>query len=411
MENNTHENLCENVKLMWCKYGSVVIGTTNNFYNVADKQISGGSNKIMAFDLDDTIIKTKSGKFPISADDWLFCFDKKKIEQYKFIVIFTNQLNIKKQPKRYDAFKSKIINIISLLNCEVQIFISTEDDKFRKPSDILFLLFKQKMKMAININIRINFDITYVGDAYTENNYSDLEFAINSKIKFMCPLHFADEKSGLTNCLGNHINNPPNFGIQLISEGINYDKNIMKIFKRIEIFSDIENKSMVILKGRPSSGKSYVANYFKLFGYYVIGIDTNDELINCNKLEDQTDNKIKNEIINNKYGIVIDGCNVDNLFVNSLIEIGQSNNYKCSIIEILNDTCMCRWYSIFNEKIIPGGKKRYSKEIFSIYAKKQVNNKTKLNDNNCHYIQFYNYPNLIYLKRSNNYEKFIKYNM
>lgn len=70
------------------------------------------SNKIAAYDLDNTIIKTVSGNvFPKSIDDWQLSFSSvsKKLEQLHAagfkIVIFTNQAGIGMGKTKIDDFK------------------------------------------------------------------------------------------------------------------------------------------------------------------------------------------------------------------------------------------------------------------------------------------------------------------
>ena len=72
-------------------------------------------NKIAAFDLDYTLIQTKSGRrFPKDKDDWKLMFpnisDKlKKLEGYS-IVVFTNQKNIEKR-MGLNAFRERCADI------------------------------------------------------------------------------------------------------------------------------------------------------------------------------------------------------------------------------------------------------------------------------------------------------------
>ena len=110
---------------MWSKIDNSLLIYKSN-YNFNQK------HKIIAFDLDDTIIKTKSKKkFPIDKNDWIFKYNsnKKLIDEFNKgdtnIIIFTNQSSITK--KGYDKqieddIKYKIENIINQLNIPIMVF-------------------------------------------------------------------------------------------------------------------------------------------------------------------------------------------------------------------------------------------------------------------------------------------------
>ena len=154
-------------------------------------------SKIAAFDLDNTIIKTKSGKvFPQNKDDWKLMNKYVKSTLYKYynncykIVIFTNQLGIKKGKIKKEDFIEKINNIHTELNIDFDIFISTEDNKFRKPMIGMWNLFNELY--PVKIDLKKSF---YCGDAAgrIENwlpgkkkdfDEVDINFAYNIGINF-----------------------------------------------------------------------------------------------------------------------------------------------------------------------------------------------------------------------------------
>lgn len=97
--------------------------------------------QIAGFDLDGTLIITKSGaRFPKGAEDWRFAFPEvpKKLrafntDKYK-IVIFTNQAGIGLGKLKINEFKPKIEKIICELDIPVQVFVSTGKGVYRKPA-------------------------------------------------------------------------------------------------------------------------------------------------------------------------------------------------------------------------------------------------------------------------------------
>lgn len=420
--------------IKWIEYESVVIGTTNKFYSTAINQLTNTNTNneplkkfIVLFDLDNTIIESKSGKFPINSDDWKFCLNVNLLNKFAYIVIFTNQLNIKNQPKRFANFKQKIENIVTKIKPEVQIFISTEDDKFRKPSSLLYTLFDRKLQRKLELNNKDHYQQSqqniirlFIGDSCTKFNSTDLKFALNSKLTFLCPLHFEmifnDEtpdnifvncgcliSSDNSNNQLAHLKEPDNLGKILFEKN---DGSINNIILEIEGKYGVYHKQnkdsriMIMLVGMPSSGKSYIANQFEHFGYKVFNGNTMDELLNKESHLTQLiefekyleTTKIKN------CGVIIDRCNSLKKERSEYIKIANRFNCKCICLKILNDTCMCKLYNYFNERINKGIK-RYPKKVFSQYFKLLESNKLTQNEGFVEIIQTWNYPNKILLFR------------
>lgn len=91
--------------------------------------------------MDGTIIVTKSGKkFPRDNDDWKINFNEVvstikqlSLKDYK-IVIFTNQKGLGKHYSNVIPFQKKVENIIGLINIPIQVFVSIDNDIYRKPA-------------------------------------------------------------------------------------------------------------------------------------------------------------------------------------------------------------------------------------------------------------------------------------
>jgi len=143
-------------------------------------------NKIAAFDLDHTLIQPKNNKiFPKDKDDWewkcnildvLTLLDKNDWS----IVIFTNQLGVKRGTITKDdlLFKFKNIHISSKLN--ITFIASINNNYFRKPFPGMWeYIFKKKTFHSV----------FYCGDAFDPNHTklkaSDLKFALNLNIPFI----------------------------------------------------------------------------------------------------------------------------------------------------------------------------------------------------------------------------------
>lgn len=113
------------------------------------------SDKVAAYDMDGTLIKTKSGNvFPKTIDDWQIAFPEvpgklKSLFKNGFkIVIFTNQAGISKGKLKIDDFKTKIEALQSKLNVPLQVFISTGKGEYRKPLTGMW----DKMCQLVSIN-------------------------------------------------------------------------------------------------------------------------------------------------------------------------------------------------------------------------------------------------------------------
>ena len=150
-----------------------------------------------SFDMDDTIITRKSGaKFPKDADDWILLNDKvaPKIKElyndgYK-IVIFTNQAGIQKGKTRASDIKKKVQNIAKELDIEMQVFVASHEDEYRKPGTKMWdsllnnndgvKIFKEKSFFCGDAAGRKNGKVKDFSD-------SDLKFALNVGIQFKTP--------------------------------------------------------------------------------------------------------------------------------------------------------------------------------------------------------------------------------
>jgi len=220
----------------WIIDKDYLIGTTKKF---------SFKSKLTSFDLDGTLIDTKSGsKYPLNKDDWKI---KKNVLQ-KFpnnSIIFSNQGFIINHEKYKYIIMKKINNIINILNKEVKIFIAISP-LYRKPLPTMFFKFV----------IKYSYNGFYCGDMDT-----DYKFALNCNIDFITPEQFF-----LNN--NNKINK------------IKYP-NIFKPLKNKFTFIP-QDKELIVLIGLHGSGKTYIANILKK------NYDYND-----NQIIDNTNHTIK----------------------------------------------------------------------------------------------------------------------
>lgn len=219
-----------------------------NFYSSINPTIK---YSITSFDLDYTIIKTKSGNiFPKDKNDWVLWDEqvKKKFTEISkipnnLIVIFSNQKGVGSGNKKFttvNEFKQKINDIHKLLSVDFIFVASLEDDIYRKPRPGMFDFIQNKLSIKINKKNSI-----YVGDMAGRPNDkydTDLKFALNLKIKFMTPEEY--------------FLNEPNNKIKLSGYLLNNNSLNTKLSIKPE------SNQMIIISGYPGSGKSHLAEKF-----------------------------------------------------------------------------------------------------------------------------------------------------
>lgn len=146
------------------------------------------SNKVLALDLDNTLVRTRKGKFFKDANDYAFLpnriFVLKKYIQHGYtIAIFTNQKYTKDKLKMAIERKNNIL--VDLLNEGINpwMYISTLDDNYRKPNIGMWDLFTQNIDVDTENSI-------FVGDAAgrpQDFSDSDIMFAKNIGLRFFTP--------------------------------------------------------------------------------------------------------------------------------------------------------------------------------------------------------------------------------
>jgi DNA 3'-phosphatase len=175
-------------------------------YDKEKKEMKDKSIQVAAFDLDGTLIVTKSGKkFSQDATDWKF-FDrlnklKSKLETLisqpditTKIVIFSNQNGVTKGYATIDQIHTKVENILEQLQIPCSVYLSMKDDLMRKPRTGAWQMFMSRQRQ---IDFTKSF---YCGDAagrpksgslrVKDFASTDYKFALNIGIQFYTPEQF-----------------------------------------------------------------------------------------------------------------------------------------------------------------------------------------------------------------------------
>ena len=128
----------------WSHEGTVLVKAYNNYK---------GGDKLLAFDLDDTLISPQDKKkFGKNSNDWKFWTDKEKIDKklkeyeekgYVFAIL-SNQNGIEAGHTTEEIFTKKIDKIFEQINYPFIVIAAKSKDYYRKPSIGMIELLESK---------------------------------------------------------------------------------------------------------------------------------------------------------------------------------------------------------------------------------------------------------------------------
>lgn len=308
--------------------------------------------RIAAFDLDNTLIKTKSGNtFSISPDDWDFMFNVVETlvdlsEEY-IIIIFTNQLGISTGKNTLDEFQQKLSQVIKQLPIITTVCIATAKDVYRKPFTGMWTFVRgllAQMKIT-EVDLDNSF---YVGDALGRPNdfsNSDLCFAKNIGLPVKSPEEFFENKPTVIPPL-----NPLN-----IQTG-NFQQYMNSLFK----FDTIP--VLMIMVGPPASGKSSIARY--------LSSNNNFKIINQDTLKTLKKCICQTKLyISSNESVIIDNTNPSLETRKLFIELAR-NNYKVICCKMITDIDVCKHLNNARYDLSGGKEKLIPALCYNIYKSK-----------------------------------------
>jgi bifunctional polynucleotide phosphatase/kinase len=184
----------------WTRFGSLLIRSAPSCANA-------NSKRVFLFDLDSTLIVTKSGNtFAKSAADWAW-FDESvplKLQELHRsgvrLVIVTNQAGIHARGRQFSEKKAatlmtKIDDVVAASGVPLLVFVATTNDAFRKPNREIWDLFvRDHCEAGVDVA-----ECAFVGDAAGRKagwngagakrdfSNSDRQFAANCGLPFHTP--------------------------------------------------------------------------------------------------------------------------------------------------------------------------------------------------------------------------------
>ena len=239
------------------------------------------TSEIVGFDMDSTLIDTKSGKvFATSRSDWKWLMPevpttlKGLHKDGKRVVIFTNQNGINGS-KGWDESKAtmirgKIDDLAKELGIPLFAFIATSDDTYRKPSTGMWDFMVKQLNGGTSPNLD---KCLYVGDAAgrppnwepgRKKDFScgDRKFAHNVAVDFKTPEEFFQKAKPVPFDWDGAIDpRSYKFAAQVADDGASSFHSA--------------HKEIVVFCGFPGAGKStFAKRYFLPHGYVHVNRDT-----------------------------------------------------------------------------------------------------------------------------------------
>ncbi|KAL3674030.1 hypothetical protein V7S43_001713 [Phytophthora oleae] len=291
--------------------------------------------KIAGFDLDGTLIATKSGKkFAKDKNDWkLFhpTLVKEKLAELASdgftLTIFSNQNGIAKGHITAAQVQSKLEAIVKQLKLPMLVFLGTENDAMRKPR---LGAWKEMVKLlsAKGEEVIDKAGSFYCGDAAGRPKITgrakdfaatDYKFALNLGIRFFTPEDlFLRSKQRI------HTR-PDTWELGFDPKSITLNESTEPLLNPPSAQAAKTDQELVVLVGPPASGKSFFAKAY-LSSYVVVSQDELRTAANCKKK--------CIEAIEQKKSVVIDNTNRDPRTRKEWIAIAKEKNLPVRCFEM-----------------------------------------------------------------------------
>lgn len=355
----------------------------------------GTAVRVAAFDLDSTLITTKSrAKFPKTAQDWKLYSPRVATmlatlaEENHVLVIFTNQAGVSNGRINETFIKSRLEGILSAVKVDMGVLVATSKDNYRKPGTGMWDVFVQLLGGIDKIDLKNSF---YVGDAAgraarpgagADFSDSDLRFSINVGLPFRTPEeYFLGRKHEAVSTLAIQGFDPrPMVQDETIStivdESTDLDAMLRSMLSPVEVIDDLNLGSsvgeglpsvqtMVLMHGFPASGKtSFVKRHLIPRGYVWVNQDTMQTFARCARAT--------REALAGGKSVVVDNTNPDRNARAKYIELAKAPglNIKVIALSMLTPKELAQHLNIVRERVSMGKLPHVPNVAYHAYQKR-----------------------------------------
>ncbi len=335
------------MEITWTTQSNYIMGKTSN--------VNLTNQKIAAFDMDDTLITTKSGKtFAENDDDWKIYDNsiKNKLinlhnNGYKLVII-SNQLGVSKGKVDTNILKSKIQKLINFLQLNFTIFCAINDDHYRKPRMGLWNLINGDKTNSFYCGDAGGLDKRTIDSEIIDKDFSDgdLKFALNVKIKFIHRDEFV-------------------FDVKYDSIKVKYPIDFKTINNKSNYIFKPNSQEIILNVGLPASSKSYFSlNNIVPNNYEYINQDTLKTPKKC-IMEAEKALKLSKSVVIDNTNLTIDTRKV-------FIELANKYGIKCRCLIFNTPLEICIHNSYFRNYTTDGKNKIIPKMVYNMMKKKYV---------------------------------------
>eukprot|EP00727_Mastigamoeba_balamuthi_P012198 m51a1_g7600 putative dna 3 phosphatase (486) ;mRNA; f:234084-236185 len=331
---------------------------------------AAASDAIVSFDMDDTLIKTKSGKvFATNRGDWQWLYScvpaklKQLSSEGKRLVIFTNQSGIN-GTRGYDTSKEraicgKIEDIIAELGVPATALVATTDDVYRKPATEMWDYLVRNHSNGTQPDLA---KCLFVGDAAGRPERKD---KAGNKVKkdFSC----SDRKFARN--IGIDFKTPEEFFLGEAPEPFaadDFDPSAIptngEICEGGVATLTSEKQELVLFVGFPASGKSTLARtYMVPKGYAHVNRDTLKTQDKCLKFAKQALAEGKS--------VVVDNTNPAKDVRAQYIKAAKEAGVPVRCFRFNVDEQLAQHLNYFRERITNGASKHVPRIGYATYKK------------------------------------------
>ncbi|GAA5910895.1 hypothetical protein JCM8208_006681 [Rhodotorula glutinis] len=259
------------------------------------------STKIAAFDIDGTLIRTKSGRdFASSSFDWEFCGPDvvpKLRATYRdgySLLLLSNQAS--SDPSFSTEFRKKIPFVVRKIGVPLRVMACFDFDEYRKPASGMWDAVVGRFNGGLAVDYSASF---YVGDAAgrpADHADTDRKFALNAAIPFLTPEQF-------------FLGRPEDRNFELWGwHPHGYDHALAPPRELLDTTTPLvplDTPEVVVLVGPRAIGKTSYASQLERLGYVVFTLP--DLATSTSPLEASLHAALAHTLAIDAKGLVIDG--------------------------------------------------------------------------------------------------------